>query len=90
MIGYKKLNQWRIYNPLTKKIHISKNVNFDKGFIYDGSFNKDIKAKIGELWSFKDNKKLALEEKEWELEILANNNNHPKLRKFWSFEDNKQ
>ena len=75
MVGYEESNQWKIYNLLTKKVHISRNVNFDEGFAYDASLNQDAKAKIGEFWSSKNDEELALEKKKWELEIISNNNN---------------
>ena len=63
LVSYEGPNQWKIYNPLTKKVHISRDLNFDEGFAYDASFNEDAKVKIGEFWSFEDDEKLALEEK---------------------------
>ena len=90
MVGYEGPNQWRIYNPLTKKVHISRDVNFDEGFAYDASLNEDAKAKIGEFWSSEDDEELALEEKKWESEIISNNNNQPELGEFWSPEDDEQ
>ena len=41
MVGYEGPNQWRIYNLLIKKIHILRDLNFDEGFAYDVSLNKD-------------------------------------------------
>lgn len=55
MIGYEGPNQGRIYNLLTKKIYILRDVNFDKDFVYNISLNGDAKAMIGEFWSFEDN-----------------------------------
>ena len=34
MVGYGKVNQWRIYNLRTRKVHISASVRFDKRFSY--------------------------------------------------------
>lgn len=39
MVGYEGPNQCRIYNLLTKKVHILRDVNFDEGFVYDPSLN---------------------------------------------------
>ena len=66
MVGYEGPNQWRIYNPLTKKVHITRDVNFDEGFAYDASLNEDDQAEIGEFWSPEDDEQLALEEIEQE------------------------
>lgn len=69
MIGYEANNQWSIYNPITKKIHISQDVRFDEGHAYDSWLNKHNK-KIGEFWSLEDNKQLAFQEKKQEDVIL--------------------
>ena len=39
MVGYEINNQWKIYNPITKKVHISGDVKFDKGYTYDSKLN---------------------------------------------------
>lgn len=70
MVDYEEPNQWRIYNPPTKKVHITRDVNFDKGFAYNASLNEDDQAKIREFWSFKDDEHLALEEIKQESERI--------------------
>ena len=34
MVGYGGVNQWKIYNPKTRRIHISASVWFDESFSY--------------------------------------------------------
>ena len=34
MVGYDWVNQWRIFNLRTKRIHISASVRFDESFSY--------------------------------------------------------
>lgn len=57
IVGYKANNQWRIYNLITKKIHISQDVRFDEGHVYDSRLN-EYNEKIGEFWSLEDDKQL--------------------------------
>lgn len=51
-------------------MHISKDVNLDKGFAYDASLNKDNQDKIEELWSSNDNEQFAIEEKNRDPEMI--------------------
>ena len=34
MVGYGGVNQWRIYNPRTRRIYVSASVWFDESFSY--------------------------------------------------------
>ena len=34
MVGYRRVNQWKIYNLKTRKIYISASVCFNKSFSY--------------------------------------------------------
>ena len=63
MVRYEANNQWRIYNPITKKVHISRDVRFDESYIYDSKLN-DYQEEVAEFWSPEDDKQLALQEKE--------------------------
>lgn len=55
MIGYERPNQGKIYNLLIKKVYILRDINFDEDFVYNVSFNEDVKAMIGEFWFFENN-----------------------------------
>ena len=65
MVGYEAINQWRIYNPITKKVHISRDIRFDERYVYNSQLN-DHNEEVGELWSPENNEQLALQEKELE------------------------
>lgn len=52
-------------------MHISRDVNFDKGFAYDASLNEHDQAEIGKFWSPKDDEQLAPEEKEQESKMIS-------------------
>lgn len=65
MVKYEANNQWRIYNPITKKVHISQDVRFDEGYTYNSQLNEH-NEKMGKLWSLEDDEQLALQEKEQE------------------------
>lgn len=54
MAGYEAANQWRIYNPITKKVRISRDVR---------SRLNEHDEKVGEFWSPEDDEQLALQEK---------------------------
>ena len=69
IVGYEANNQWRIHNPITKKLHISRDVRFDEGYIYDSQLNER-NEEVGEFWSPKDDEQLALQEKEQEDMII--------------------
>lgn len=34
MIRYREINQWRVYNPRIRKIHVLASVSFDESFSY--------------------------------------------------------
>ena len=40
MVGYEANNQWRIYNHINTKVHISRDVRFDEGYAYDSKLNE--------------------------------------------------
>lgn len=54
MVGYEGANQWRIYNPKNRKVHISRDVKFDELNCYDRFIDFDNDEDIGELWTEKD------------------------------------
>ena len=56
MIDYKEINQWRIYNSMNRKVHVSRDVKFDELNIYDDVivFN-DNEEKLSECWNKQDN-----------------------------------
>ena len=61
-VDYDKNNQWKIYNPRIRTVHLTKNVKFDeKNIFYDEDINasqnfenSDNKPEIEEFWSFED------------------------------------
>ncbi len=55
MVGYERVNQWRIYNPVDRKVHVSRDVKFDELNIYDGSIDSnDSEEDLGEVWNEED------------------------------------
>jgi len=50
MVGYEGVNQWRIYNPVDRKIHVSRDVKFDELNVYDSSFGEE----LGDSWNEED------------------------------------
>lgn len=64
MVGYGGVNQWRIYNPRTRRIHVSSSVRFDEGFSYydtshevaDEDENGD---EFGDIWNEADDKEFS-------------------------------
>ena len=59
MIDYEANNQWIIYNPITKKIQISHDMIFDKGYMYDFKLNKR-PEEVREFWSPENGEQLAI------------------------------
>ena len=53
MVGYEGVNQWRIYNPVNRKIHVSRDVKFDELNIYDGSIDFNDNEE-GQIWNEED------------------------------------
>ncbi len=50
MIDYEEVNQWRIYNSVNRKIHVSRDVKFDELNIYDSFFDEE----LDEIWNEED------------------------------------
>ncbi len=52
MIDYEGINQWRIYNPVNRKIHVSRDVRFDELSSYDESIGlNDNEEAQDECWN---------------------------------------
>ena len=60
MVGYGGVNQWRIYSPRTRRVHVSASVCFDERFSYydtsHGVTNDDTNEdkEIGDIWNEAD------------------------------------
>ncbi len=50
MIDYEEMNQWRIYNSINRKIHVSWDIKFDELNIYDSFFDEE----LDEIWNKED------------------------------------
>lgn len=61
-VGYAGNNQWKIYNPRTRKVHITRDVRFDENYSY---YDLDVAApsdldeyedepELGEFWASED------------------------------------
>ena len=63
-VAYGGVNQWRIYNPRTRRIHVSSSVQFDESFSYydtshevaDEDENGD---NFGDIWNEADDKEFS-------------------------------
>ncbi len=59
MVGYGGVNQWRVYNPKTRRIHVSASVCSNKGFSYydtshEATDEDDESAELGDVWNEAD------------------------------------
>lgn len=64
MVGYGGVNQWRVYNSKTRRIHVSASFRFNKGFnYYDTSHEVEDKddngAELGDVWNEADDEKFG-------------------------------
>lgn len=64
MVGYGGVNQWRIYNPRTRRIHVSASVRFDESFSYYDTGHEitdedDDGAELGDVWNEADDKEFG-------------------------------
>ena len=64
MVGYGGVNQWKIYNPKTRRIHISASVWFDESFSYYDTGHEvidkeDDGAELGDVWNEADDKEFG-------------------------------
>ena len=68
LVGYGGTNQWKVYNPKTKRVHLSRDVRFDEKHSYysnDGIGPPDCledesdEEDVAEFWTDKDDERLA-------------------------------
>ena len=64
MVGYGGVNQWRVYNPKTRRIHVSASVRFDEGFSYYDTSHEvededDDGAELGDVWNEADDEEFG-------------------------------
>ena len=64
MVGYMEVNQWKIYNPKTRKIHILASILFDENFSYYNTGHEvkdedDNSAELGNVWNEVDDEEFG-------------------------------